>query len=71
MGGDGGGGAGGGIGGGAMSGGPGGQTGADGAPVDTHGTARDFGNMLNAYKGGRVKRPKGRFSPWTAMKGDR
>ena len=40
-------------------------TGADGAPVDQHGTMRDFGNMLNAYTGTRKKKHGGQtFSPW-------
>lgn len=44
-------------------------TGADGAPVDQHGTKRDFGNMLNAYMPKRThhKKPSYEFSPWTKM----
>lgn len=43
------------------------QTGADGAPVDTHGTTRDFGNMLNAYMGKKKHKPKLGYSPWIKM----
>lgn len=43
------------------------QTGADSVPVDTHGTARDFGNMLNAYMPKHKKLKHGDFSPWTKM----
>lgn len=55
-------------GGGAMSGGGGASPniGADGAPVPTGGTARDFGNMLNAYMPHKKKAVHG-FSPWTKM----
>jgi hypothetical protein len=44
--------------------------GADGAPVSKSGTARDFGNMLNAYipkKKKAVHGDKATFSPWTKM----
>lgn len=46
------------------------ENGADGAPVPTNGTARDFGNMLNAYIPKKKKLKHGDqsgFSPWTKM----
>lgn len=40
--------------------------------VSPDGTARDFGNMLNYYRGSRtvpshVRKKQGEFSPWTKM----
>lgn len=60
-----------------MGGGGGGspapQIGAEGLPVDQHGTKRDFGNMLNAHMGGHIKKGKkmkgASFSPWMKMGG--
>lgn len=44
------------------------NVGAEGLPVDTHGTSRDFGNMLNAYIPKRKKAKHGdSFSPWMKM----
>ena len=47
------------------------QTGAEGLPVPTTGTKRDFGNMLNAYMPHKKKAKHGdkspSFSPWTKM----
>lgn len=43
------------------------QTGADGAPVSTDGTARDFDNMLNAYMGKKKHKSKLGYSPWVKM----
>ena len=42
------------------------QIGAEGLPVDQHGTKRDFGNMLNAYIP-KHKKLKHGFSPWLHM----
>lgn len=58
------------MGGGGGSPAPAPQTGAEGLPVDQHGTKRDFGNMLNAYIP-KKKKAKHGFSPWTKMKGEK
>lgn len=44
-----------------------GETGAEGLPVPTNGTTRDFGNMLNSYMP-KHKKKKSKFSPWTKIK---
>lgn len=56
--------------GGDMGGGSGANIGADGAPVPTDGTKRDFGNMLNAYIP-KKKKAKHGFSPWVKMGGQK
>lgn len=43
------------------------QIGAEGLPVDQHGTKRDFGNMLKAYIPKKKKAKQGDFSPWLKM----
>lgn len=35
--------------------------------VSDGGTARDFGNMLNYYRGSKRKKHHSKFSPWTKM----